>query len=155
MAETFASHAQAMAYLADALPKASRQNPEYVAKSDGTVSRWATDAVHFSAADGGAVVIEMRESYTQTQGGKTSPGEHEAKFSLADVDISDLTDPAYATPSGEPARALLFVCKTAGCIAAKWSGQASKADKSDISIQDDVTRAKLLAAFRALQAKGS
>src|SRR5205807_7078859 len=84
MAESFASRAQAMAYIADALPKASRANPDYVTKSDGTVSRWLTDDVRFTSQSGGAVEIEMRESYTQTKDGKTSPGRHEAKFSLAD-----------------------------------------------------------------------
>jgi len=151
MAQTFATRAQAMHYLATALARATAQNPKYTAKTDGTVSQWLTDEVVFATDAAGAVTVTMRESYTQTQAGKADPGTHEASFSLADVEITDFTAPHDLTPQGEPARGLIFTCAKPGCIAAAWSGAASRADKSDIYIQDDATRARILAAFRRLQ----
>ena len=151
MADEFPTRAQAMDYLKSALAQATAANPKYTAKSDGTVSRWLTDEVEFETDAAGAVEVTMRESYTQTQAGKTTPGKHEAAFSLADVKISDFAAPNDLTPEGAPARGLIFICATPGCIAARWSGAPSRADKSDIYIQDDAARARILAAFRRLQ----
>jgi hypothetical protein len=147
MAEDFTSRAQAQNYLAAELPRATAANPKYRTLSDGTVSRWLTQEVRFGDNNS----VEMRERYTQTRDGKTIPGTHEATFSLADVEISDLTEAGDVTPQGAPARGVLFQCRTPGCVAAKWSGQPSKADKTDISLQDDATRARVLAAFRYLK----
>jgi len=152
MAEpTFASKAQAMTYLAATLPKASSENPKYTTKRDGTISQWLTDEVSFAAGGDGAVEVTMRERYTQTQGGKTQSSTHEARFSLADVAVEEFTEDGDATPTGAPARGVIFRCAKAGCIAANWGGAPSRADKSDIYIQDEATRAKVLAAFRRLQ----
>ena len=148
---TFASRAQAMAYLSAALPKASSENPKYTTKRDGTVSRWLTDEVSFATQADGAVEVMTRERYTQTQGGKTEASTHEARFSLADVAVEDYVADGDATPAGAPARGVIFRCAKAGCIAANWGGAPSRADKSDIYIQDEATRAKVLAAFRRLQ----
>ncbi len=73
----------------------------------------------------------MRESYTQTKDGKTTPGTHEAAFSLADVEITEFTEAGDVTPEGAPSRGVMFTCKTPGCVSAKWGGQASKADKTE------------------------
>jgi hypothetical protein len=150
--QPFATRAQAMDYLAAALPKATAENPKYLTQSDGTLSQWLTDDIRFASAATGPVTVTMRESYTQTKAGKTTPGTHEAVFSLADVVISELTQPGDLTPAGAPARGVLFACAKPGCVAAKWGGQPSRADKTDISIQNDETRARILAAFRRLQA---
>jgi hypothetical protein len=149
MAGDFASHQQAMDYLAAALPRATAENPQYRTLSDGTVSQWLTQEVRFSGK--GAVRVEMLESYTQTKDGKTTPGTHAATFSLADVEVTEFTEPGDVTPDGAPARGVLFSCKAPGCVAADWGRQASKADKTDISLQDDGVRAKILAAFRYLK----
>ena len=71
-AQDFATSAQAMDYLAAALPRATAANPKYRTVKDGTVSQWLTQEVRFSGAD--PVRVEMRESYTQTKDGKTTPG---------------------------------------------------------------------------------
>ena len=147
----FASSAEAMGWLARELPRVTQANPKYLTKSDGTVSQWLTKAVHFSREADGHVRVAMQESYTQTKGGVSTPGQHEAKFSLGDVEITDFSQPGDVTPAGEASRGILFTCSKAGCVAAVWGGKAAPSDKTDISIQDDASRAKALAAFRYLQ----
>jgi hypothetical protein len=147
MAEDFTSRAAAKDYLAAELPRATAANPKYRTLSDGTVSQWLTQEIRFG--DRGAVT--MRESYTQAKDGKTIPGTHEAAFSLGDVEISEFTEAGDVTPDGAPSRGVMFKCNTPGCVAAVWGGQPSKADKTDISIQDDATRARILGAFRYLK----
>jgi hypothetical protein len=149
----FASSAEAMSWLAGELPRVTQANPKYLTKSDGTVSQWLTKSVHFSHGAGGHIRVAMQESYTQTKGGVTTPGRHEAKFSLADVEITDLSNADDVTPAGAPSRGILFTCAKPkpGCVAAVWGGKAAPSDKTDISIQDDASRAKVLAAFRYLQ----
>jgi hypothetical protein len=153
IAGEFATRAQAQDYLATALPRATAQNPKYTADNDGVVSRWLTDSVHFATGAAGAVHVTMRENYTQTSAGKTIPGRHEAAFSLADVEIADFAATHDRTPEGSPALGLLFTCVNPGCIAAVWTGEPSRADKTDIYIQDKATRARILAAFRRLQSE--
>jgi hypothetical protein len=151
MADEFATRAAAKDYISAALPKATSENPKYLTKNDGTVSEWLTEEVRFASDGAGAVTVEMRERYTQTKDGKTTPGKHEAAFSLAAVKISDFSAPYDVTPQGAAARGLLFACAEPGCVSAVWGGQPSRADKADIYIQSDETRAKILAAFRRLQ----
>lgn len=147
----FASHARAIDYISRALPKATADNPKYLTKADGSVSQWLTQDIKFTTARG-AMQVVMRESFTQEKAGKTIPGRHEAAFSLGEVEISEFTEAGDVTPIGQASRGLMFTCKAPGCVAAKWGDQRSRADKTDISVQDDATRAKLLAAFRYLQA---
>ena len=146
----FASPAQATDYLAATLPRATAENPKYRTVADGTVSQWLTQEVRFS----GMGEVEMLESYTQEKDGKTTPGAHKAAFSLADVEVSEFTEPGDVTPDGAPARGVLFSCQRPGCIAAAWGDQAAPADKTDISLQEDGVRAKVLAAFRYLKTRG-
>jgi hypothetical protein len=152
MAEEFATRAQAIAYLSTTLVKETAANPNYLTRSDGTVSQWLVDEASFSIA-AGPVRVALRESYTQTKDGKTVPGKHDAAFSLAEVVVSDYTAPGDVTPDGATARGLIFTCVTPGCIVASWSGQPSQADKSDIYVQDADARAKILAAFKRLQSE--
>jgi hypothetical protein len=147
----FATPKQAMDFLADALPKATVDNPKYLTKKDGTLSRWLTQELRFTSGADSAIGVAMRETYTQEKDGKATPGQHEAAFSLGEVEITEFTEPGDVTPSGDAARGLMFTCKAPGCVAAKWGEQSSRADKTDVSVQDDATRAKLLAAFRYLQ----
>jgi hypothetical protein len=147
----FASSAEAMKWLARELPRITQANPRYTTKSDGTVSQWLTKAVHFARATDGHLRVDMRESYTQTKGGVSTPGRHEAAFSLSDVEITDLSNADDVTPEGTPSRGILFTCIKSGCVAAVWGGKAAPSNKTDISIQDEASRAKVLAAFRYLQ----
>jgi hypothetical protein len=151
----FASSAEAMKWLIHELPRVTQANPKYLTKSDGTVSQWLTKALHFSREADGHVRVAMQESYTQTKGGVSTPGRHEAKFSLGEVEITDFSEPGDVTPAGEPSRGILFTCSKPGCVAAVWGDKAARSDKTDISIQDDALRAKVLAAFRYLQAHKS
>jgi hypothetical protein len=96
--------------------------------------------------------VTMRERFTQTQGGKTTEGSHEAAFALNAVTVSEFTEPGDVTPAGDSALGILFTCAKPGCVAAHWGEAASRADKTDISVQNPQTRADLLAAFRRLQA---
>ncbi len=148
VAVEFETRAAAMDYIAAALPKATSANPLYLTKADGTVSSWLTEAVSFR--DNGSEIV-MRERFTQTKAGKATDGRHEATFSLTAVTVSEFTEPGDVTPSGEPAKGILFTCLKPGCVAAVWGEAPSRADKTDISIQDASTRARLLAAFRRLQ----
>ena len=147
----FASRAEAEGYIAKALPKATADNPKYLTKSDGVVSRWLTQDIRFTAGPDGATRVVMRENYTQEKAGKTTPGRHEAEFSLDEVEITEFAELGDVTPKGDASRGLMFTCKAPGCVAAKWDEHASRADRTDISVQDDAARAKLLAAFRYLQ----
>lgn len=147
----FASKRAAMDYLADVLPQATAANPEYRTVKDGTVSRWLTKSVRFGESASGAVSVTMQETYSQTQAGKTTPGTHEAAFSLADVAIKDFTEPGDVTPDGKPSRGVIFACEKPGCVAAVWGDRASQADMTDISLQDDAVRGKILAAFLYLK----
>ena len=153
MAETFKTRNEAMDVIAALLPRATAANPEYRAKSDGTLSRWLTQDVRFATGADGAVTVTMRETFTQAKDGKTTQGRHEAAFSLAEVDVSEFTQPDDLTAADEPALGLLFACRKPGCVAAQWDDAASKADKADISLHDGATRARLLAAFRRLQSE--
>ena len=60
MAESFATRAQAMDYLARALPEATAANPKYLTKADGTVSQWLTESVRFAEAAGVVTVDDAR-----------------------------------------------------------------------------------------------
>jgi hypothetical protein len=147
----FASSAEAMSWLARELPRVTQANPKYLTKSDGTVSRWLTKSVRFSHGAGGHIGVAMQESFTQIKGGVTKPGRHEARFFLGDVEITDLSNADDVTPTGASSRGILFTCNQPRCIAAVWDGEAAPSSKTDISIQDDASRAKVLAAFRYLQ----
>ena len=146
----FASPAQARDYLAATLPRATAENPKYRTLADGTVSQWLTHEIRFS----GKGAVEMLESYTQAKDGKTTPGAHKAAFSLSDVEVSEFTEAGDVTPDGAPARGVLFTCLRPGCIEATWGDKTAPADKTDISLQEDGVRARVLAAFRYLKTHG-
>jgi len=152
LAETFSTRAQAMDFIAVALPKATSENPKYVTKADGTVSQWLTEQVGFASAGANPVTTTMHERFTQRQGDKTTEGKHRATFSMSEVTVAEFSAPWDVTPSGAPALGLLFTCDKPGCVAAYWGEAPSKADKADLYIQDPAKRAQLLAAFRRLQA---
>jgi hypothetical protein len=142
---------EAQAFLAQALPKATRENPGFISKADASVSEWFTDRLSFSRGADNAFHIVMFESFTRKHDGATTPGQHEASFSLADVAISEFEEAGDVTPTGAPSRGVLFTCAKPGCVEARWNDEASRADKTDISIQNDTARARILSAFRYLK----
>lgn len=143
----FTSRRQAEDFLASALPEITKANPKYLTKAEGYESIWLTKSLRFDDLGARGLRVAMDEEYTQFKAGVATPGTHQAAFTLADVTITTFTEPGDVTPSGEPAMGILFTCSSPGCIEAAWGGQPSKADKTDISIQDPAMRAKALAAF--------
>jgi hypothetical protein len=147
----FATRTQAMDYLGEALPRATSENPKYTTKADGTVSRWLTEGLDFTAGPDGGVAVRMRERFSQEKDGRTTEGRHEASFALAEVTVAPFTQPADVTPEGAAAIGVLFTCARSGCVAALWGAAASQADKADLYVQNEATRDKIVAAFRRLQ----
>jgi hypothetical protein len=145
----FASRRDAEDYLTRMLPLATSENPKYLTKSEGAETEWRTKSIRFEDLPAGrGIQVSMDEEFTQVRAGVRSVGTHQAIFSLSEVEISPLTQTGDVTPSGEPARGVLFTCRLgAKCVRATWDGQASSADRTDISIQDAAVRAKILAAF--------
>jgi hypothetical protein len=153
-AAAFESRRAAEQYLIDSLPTATAANPTFLTKADGTESRWLTKSIHFDDGPQGSVRVSMDEEFTQTKGGVSTKGTHQAVFSLADVNISVTTSAEDFTPTGEPAMGVLFTCATPKCVSATWSGQASSSDQTDISVQDAAVREQILAAFQFLKGAG-
>jgi len=152
---TFSSPSDAEDFLARELPLATAANPNYRAAADGLETRWLTKSIRFVDAPDGAILVAMDEDYTEIRPTGRTPGTHRAEFSLADVVISVKSDDTQLTPSGEPAVGVFFTCAAPKCIRANWSGASSTADVTDISLQDPISRARILAAFAYLRAHGA
>lgn len=150
-AQDFAKREAAMAYISATLPGATTANPTYLTKSNGAETRWLTDEVSFATDEAGAVTVTMREHFVATKEGKTVEAKHEARFAAADVNIGPYLEVGDVTPAKSAAIGIAFACKTRGCVAALWGDAASKADNTDVYVQDVATRDRLLAAFRRLQ----
>ncbi len=156
MAETavqsFASKANAEAFLSDAVPAATAANPKYRTPGAGTERRWLVKTIEFSRSEGGAIVSIDEEFEDDRNGALVSRGTHEAKFAIDDVAISlETTDDVADT--GARAQGVLFKCVGPPCIEAVWDGQKSVSAATDIYIRDERRRDQILAAFRALQGK--
>ncbi len=148
----FATKDEAEAFLATALPQATAANPKYRSK-DGGLTQWLTKEVVFGpGASGQGISVTMKEDMLEFRNGRqTAAGSHEVRFLIEDVQISELTDSPDRTENGEKALGVLFRCNAGKCINAKWNGVPTPSEQSDISIQDNATRAKILAAFQALK----
>ena len=150
-AQDFGSRREAMDYIAATLPKATTANPSYLTKSNGAQTRWFTDEVTFADGAEGAVLVTMREHFVATKQGETVEAKHEARFSLVDVHVGPYLEVGDVTPDKTAAIGIAFACRTRGCVAALWGEAPSKADNTDVYVQDVATRDQLLAAFRRLQ----
>jgi hypothetical protein len=150
----FSSRADAEAFLTRELPIATAANPYYRGKDDGVETQWLTKSVRFTDGPDGAIVVAMEEEFTEIRANSRKPGTHEASFSLREVRISTRTDDTQLTPSGEDL-AIIFNCAAPKCVHAKWNGEASTSDWTDISLQDPSTRGRILAAFKYLEAIGA
>jgi hypothetical protein len=138
--------------LARTLPLATAGNPKYYSKADKVETRWLTKSIVFSdGVPGHGIQVSTDEEYTEVRAGVPTPGTHQAVFSLGDVSISMETSDTDFTEAGEPALGIIFKCVAPKCIQAKWSGQASSSDWTDIYLQDATLRARILAAFEFLK----
>jgi hypothetical protein len=151
----FSSRKDAEDFLARTLPLATAANPKYYAKADKAETRWLTKSIEFH--DGPpprGIQVSTDEEYTEARAGVATPGTHQAVFSLGDVNISMETSDTDVTEAGEPALGIIFNCAAPKCIQAKWSGQASPSDWTDIYLQDATLRARILVAFEFLKSSG-
>lgn len=148
---SFSSRADAEAYIAKTLPAETATNPKYLTRSSGVETVWLVKTVDFVELPGGALKITMDEDYIQTKDGKTTPNTHKAAFALADVDVAENVNPDDVTPTGEPARGVIFNCTAPKCIAAHWGDYAMSSDKTDVYLREPDVRAKVLAAFLYLK----
>lgn len=155
-ATAFSSRKDAEDFLARTLPLATAGNPRYYSKSDKVETRWLTKSIAFSdGPPGHGVQVATDEEYTEVRAGVPTPGTHQAVFSLGDVSIALETSDTDFTEAGEPALGIIFKCAAPNCIQAKWSGQASSSDWTDIYLQDAALRAGILAAFEFIASSGS
>jgi hypothetical protein len=153
---TFRSKDEAEAYLAKTLPLATAANPKYRSQG-GVLTQWLTKSIAFTPSrNPNGISIAMSEEILDFRNGaQVRKGSHEAQFLIEDVRVSELTDSKDLTENGEQARGVIFNCLTGKCISATWDGAPSPSDWTDISIQNDETRADILAAFQALKRAAS
>ena len=148
----FASKEDAQNYLIKALPAATAGNPKYRV-NDGALTQWLTKRISFGpGASATGMSVEMHEETLEFRDGRqTAAGTHEVRFLIEDVQVTELTDGADLTETGDKALGVIFRCNSGKCIEAKWNGAPAPSDWSDISIQDNDLRMKILAAFQALK----
>ena len=151
----FSSRKDAEDFLARTLPPATAGNPKYVSRADKVQTVWLTKSIAFSdGAPGHGIQVSTDENYTEVRAGVSTPGTHQAVFSLGDVVISVETSHTDFTEAGEPALGIIFKCAAPKCIQAKWGGQPSLSDWTDIYLQDATLREQILAAFEFLKSGG-
>ena len=151
---SFASRAQAEAFLSHAVPAATAANPKYRSPGEDVLTQWLTKSVSFREAEGGGVIVSTHETNDQYRNGAiVKPGTHEATFATDDVTVSLETSDQDVTEDGEKAKGVLFRCIGAPCIEAVWDGQKSMSAWTDIYLQEPKSRAQIFAAFQALQRK--
>jgi hypothetical protein len=156
-APVVATRAETEAYLRTALPQITAANPKYRSRQDSSVlTRWLTKSIAFDAASNGGVIVSTDETYDEYRGDAAPrPNTHRAKFPIDDVTIAMESCEHDLTESGQEAKGVIFGCKGAPCIDAVWKGASSKGSWTDIYVEDAETRARVFAAFKALQNKPS
>jgi hypothetical protein len=152
-AVTFASRADAEAFLSNALPLATAANPKYHTPGADYDRRWLIKSITFPRTEEGGVVVSIGETFEDYRDGAlASRGTHQARFALDDVAISPETADDESEKGGK-AQGVLFQCVGAACIHAVWDGEPSLSARTDIYIQDPNQKDGILSAFRALQEK--
>jgi hypothetical protein len=155
VAETsaFASKEEAQDYLARQLPIATAANPRYRSGGDGLEMAWITQEVKFSPATAsGGTRVSMSEAIFEFHNGERgAAGRHDVEFVLEDVKISERRDGAEVTASGEKALGVIFNCLSGKCIRSAYNEHPAPVDWTDISIQDDAARGRILKAFQTIQ----
>lgn len=149
---SFASEADAAAFLSEALPAATAANPKYRTPGADYDRRWLIKTVEFSRGERGAIatIDEAFEDYRN--GALVSRGTHQAAFSVNDVAIT-LETAEDVADTGAKAQGVLFTCVGEPCIQSVWDGQKSVSARTDVYVQDAQRRDQILAAFLALQGK--
>ena len=139
-------------FLTRYLPMATAANPKY-RTGDGVLMAWITKSVAFKPGrPGQGLTIAMTEETLEFRNGaQTAKGSHDVEFSLADVQVSERRDAATLTEGGRASVGIYFNCNTGKCILSAYDGKPSQTDQSDISIQDDALRGKILKAFLMLK----
>jgi hypothetical protein len=151
----FASKSEAEAFLLRMLPAATAANPKYRSPGSEVETRWLTEKISFKENENGVVIVSTSESVEDYRGdARSGLRTHTATFASDDVAISEETTDDLAE-NGEMARGVLFKCVGPPCIEAGSSGEISTSDSTDIYLQDDTQRRRILAAFQALQRKSA
>ena len=151
---TFATKGEAEAFLARALPEITAANPKYRSPDSDVDTRWLTKSVAFTHSATGGVFVTTDEEFEEYRKGELkSRGTHRARFALDEVSISLEASSSDTTESGEKAMGVMFKCVGAPCIEAVWNGKASVSSWTDMYLHDATIRARVLAAFQALQTK--
>jgi len=149
---SFASAAEAEAFLAEALPAATAANPKYHTPGVEMARRWLTKTITFRNGPSG-VVVASDETFEDYRGDvRALQGTHQVEFAIDDLAIT-LETTADLTPTGERAQGVLFKCLGPPCIHAVWNGEASVRGSTDFYIHDPAQRDAILAAFKTLQTK--
>ncbi len=148
---SFATPAEAEAYLTTALPAAIAANPKYRSKDTGVLTRWLVNAIAFGKAQNGDITVSMDESFDEYRGDAVTRGTHQAEFIIDDATIASEVSAYDMTESGDEARGVMFRCKGGPCVAAVWNGKPSTSAWTDLYVHDAATRQRILDAFRALQ----
>jgi hypothetical protein len=149
----FESKSEAEAFLARALPAATAANPKYRSPGGDVETRWLMRTISFKDNEGGGLIVSTDEAVEDYRADKLSAQRtHTATFAIDDVVISEETTDDLAE-NGERARGVLFKCAGAPCIRAVWSGENSISDSTDVYLQDDTQRRRILDAFQALRRK--
>ena len=106
---SFASKAEAEAFLSRAIPAATAANPKYRSPGEDVLTQWLTKSVSFREAQGGGVIVSTHETNDQYRNGAlVKPGTHEATFAIDDVTVSLETSDQDVTEDGEKAKGVLF-----------------------------------------------
>ena len=149
---SFASEADAAAFLSEALPAATAANPKYRTPGTDYDRRWLIKTVEFSRGERGAIVTMDEAFEDYRDGALVSRGTHQAAFSVNDVAIT-LETAEDVADTGAKAQGVLFTCVGEPCIQSVWDGQKSVSARTDVYVQDAQRRDQILAAFLALQGK--
>jgi hypothetical protein len=149
--DSFKSKSEAEAFLAGAVPAATAANPKYRSPDSDVATRWLTKTVGFKDNGNGGIGVSTDESAEDYRNGaRTAQRTHQAEFAIDDVAISEETADDFAE-TGNKARGVMFKCVAAPCIDAVWSGEKSTSAWTDVYIQDEAQRRRILGAFRLLQ----
>jgi hypothetical protein len=148
--DSFASKAEAEAYLAHALLAATAANASYKAANSDIATRWLTKAIMFRAADGG-IVVSMNEEVLDYRGDAlVREGTHDTEFAIDATDVALIDESGAIVGNLVAAEGVLFKCRGAPCIQTARDGQKSVEAATDISIDDLGERGRIYSAFRAL-----
>ena len=81
----FSSRKEAEEFLSRTLPQATAENPKYISKTDKVETSWLTKSIAFGDGDAGrGIQVSTDEEYTEIRAGVSTPGTHQALFSLGE-----------------------------------------------------------------------